>query len=460
MKPRSDLVLQIASTSDVAKTQRRHLHGRPDWLRRLSADDGAVRRGDPRPRPAGVPAGAVRQHRGARHRRDPLLLVQQRARTTTPLTFLVKLTPGGVMSDLARPSARVGDDDHLHRPARHFFLRETERPLLLFAGGTGLAPILAMLRKLRDRGSTPQGAPGLRRQHRRRPGGARQLDGAGGRSARIHLGPLRFRPGHHGRQQGLRDEPDPARAPATTATSRSTSAGRRRWSRRCASTSPRQGSSRPASTTRSSRSRPARAPASQSSRRSSSLSPALPERELRGLLRPTPAQWRARSYSRPRDRGPAWSVANDPAARGSDGPHRGRPDGRARPRRRRRVACDSPKATCCPSPTRARSQARSCSPAREITPLVPERLPTVAARRLPDRRGTPGGPRIGRDLRGAAGPRAGRAGPDPGRLDQPAAGRLPAARRVDACPTSTATASSTPRSTPKPTLRSTTTCSP
>jgi benzoate/toluate 1,2-dioxygenase reductase subunit len=77
MKPRSDLVLQIASTSEVAKTQAATYPGKLVELQRLSAT--TVRFGvDPRPGAAGVPAGAVRQHRGTRHRHDSFLFVQQR----------------------------------------------------------------------------------------------------------------------------------------------------------------------------------------------------------------------------------------------------------------------------------------------------------------------------------------------------------------------------------------------
>ena len=69
------------------------------------------------------------------------------------LTFLVKLTPGGAMSTYLTDRAAVGDDLTFTGPHGSFFLREAEQPVLLLAGGTGLAPILAMLRKLRADGS-------------------------------------------------------------------------------------------------------------------------------------------------------------------------------------------------------------------------------------------------------------------------------------------------------------------
>ena len=71
----------------------------------------------------------------------------------TQLTFLVKLTPGGAMSGYLADRAAVGDEISFTGPHGSFFLREIDRPVLLLAGGTGLAPILAMLRKMRTEGS-------------------------------------------------------------------------------------------------------------------------------------------------------------------------------------------------------------------------------------------------------------------------------------------------------------------
>ena len=46
--------------------------------------------------------------------------------------------------------ARLRRRHHLlHRSQRVFFLRETDHPVLLLAGGTGLAPVLSILRTLR-----------------------------------------------------------------------------------------------------------------------------------------------------------------------------------------------------------------------------------------------------------------------------------------------------------------------
>ncbi len=66
--------------------------------------------------------------------------------------FLIKKIPGGVMSSwLAR--ARTGDRLDITGPLGSFYLRNDERPLLMLAGGTGLAPFLSMLEVLARAGS-------------------------------------------------------------------------------------------------------------------------------------------------------------------------------------------------------------------------------------------------------------------------------------------------------------------
>ncbi|MCD2179496.1 benzoate 1,2-dioxygenase electron transfer component BenC [Rhizobium sp. C1] len=63
------------------------------------------------------------------------------------VSFLIKTIPGGLMSSwLAKASA--GERLQLTGPLGSFYLREVQRPLLLLAGGTGLAPFLSMLEEL------------------------------------------------------------------------------------------------------------------------------------------------------------------------------------------------------------------------------------------------------------------------------------------------------------------------
>ncbi|MFA7680621.1 MAG: 2Fe-2S iron-sulfur cluster binding domain-containing protein [Pigmentiphaga sp.] len=64
------------------------------------------------------------------------------------LEFYHKLLPDGLMSQYLLTRAAVGDEARIHPPAGHFYLRPVTSPLLMVAGGTGLAPMLSMLRVL------------------------------------------------------------------------------------------------------------------------------------------------------------------------------------------------------------------------------------------------------------------------------------------------------------------------
>ncbi|MGW4523944.1 benzoate 1,2-dioxygenase electron transfer component BenC [Amycolatopsis sp. NPDC004378] len=153
MKPRSDLVLRIASTSAVAKTQAATYRATLTALDRLSPTTVAVTLETPeRDKLAFLPGQYVNiAVPGTGESRSYSF---SNAPDEKHLTFLVKLTPGGVMSEYLTERAKPGDELTFTGPHGSFFLRETERPVLLLAGGTGLAPILSILRTLRAAGST------------------------------------------------------------------------------------------------------------------------------------------------------------------------------------------------------------------------------------------------------------------------------------------------------------------
>ncbi|MER6973005.1 benzoate 1,2-dioxygenase electron transfer component BenC [Nocardioides sp. NPDC000445] len=147
MKPRSDLALQIATTSEVAKTGAASYTGTVVGLDRLS--------------PTTVELAIDIPNRG-----ELAFLPGQYVNIAVPgtevtrsysfanapheerLVFLVKLTPGGAMSTWLTERAAVGDEVTFTGPNGSFFLREARRPVLMLAGGTGLAPVLSMLRQL------------------------------------------------------------------------------------------------------------------------------------------------------------------------------------------------------------------------------------------------------------------------------------------------------------------------
>jgi benzoate/toluate 1,2-dioxygenase reductase subunit len=155
MTPHSDLVLQIASTSAVAKTQASTYSTTVTAVERLSPTTVRL---------------AVKSPDGA----DLAFLPGQYVNISVPgsqetrsysfscvqgsdeLEFLVKLIDGGLMSTYLSERAAVGDALSFTGPHGSFFLREAERPALLLAGGTGLAPVLSILRTLESSGSSRQ----------------------------------------------------------------------------------------------------------------------------------------------------------------------------------------------------------------------------------------------------------------------------------------------------------------
>jgi benzoate/toluate 1,2-dioxygenase reductase subunit len=71
----------------------------------------------------------------------------------TRLSFLIKQVPDGLMSTWLR-TAKVGESLKLAGPLGTFYLRPLVRPLLMLAGGTGLAPFLSMLEVLAQQGTS------------------------------------------------------------------------------------------------------------------------------------------------------------------------------------------------------------------------------------------------------------------------------------------------------------------
>jgi benzoate/toluate 1,2-dioxygenase reductase subunit len=72
---------------------------------------------------------------------------------STEASFLIRNVPGGKMSNYLTTQASAGDTLPVTGPLGSFYLRAIERPVLMLAGGTGLAPILSMLEYIKAQGS-------------------------------------------------------------------------------------------------------------------------------------------------------------------------------------------------------------------------------------------------------------------------------------------------------------------
>ncbi|GDX03977.1 benzoate 1,2-dioxygenase electron transfer component BenC [Buttiauxella sp. A111] len=66
----------------------------------------------------------------------------------TQASFLIRNVPDGLMSTWLSQHAKAGEPLTLTGPMGSFYLRPVQRPIVMLAGGTGLAPFLAMLKKL------------------------------------------------------------------------------------------------------------------------------------------------------------------------------------------------------------------------------------------------------------------------------------------------------------------------
>ncbi|NMM85461.1 benzene 1,2-dioxygenase [Rhodococcus sp. SRB_17] len=152
MVPESDLVLQIPTTSAVAKTAAgSHVSTITEIVRHSDTTIGFTVSVENRSDLVFLPGQYVNilvpgtdSTRSYSFSTGP---------TVEDASFLVKITPGGLMSDYLSERAQVGDTLELTGPMGSFFLRTQQRPALLLAGGTGLAPLLSILEKMRADGS-------------------------------------------------------------------------------------------------------------------------------------------------------------------------------------------------------------------------------------------------------------------------------------------------------------------
>lgn len=75
---------------------------------------------------------------------------------TERLSFYVKVLKNGAMSEYVSGRAQSGDEMPITGPFGHFYLRPPVRPIVMVAGGTGLAPMLSMFDHMTGSGGTDQ----------------------------------------------------------------------------------------------------------------------------------------------------------------------------------------------------------------------------------------------------------------------------------------------------------------
>ncbi|BAN48824.1 benzoate 1,2-dioxygenase electron transfer component BenC [Metapseudomonas resinovorans] len=152
MRAESDCVVRVPASSDVCKTAQASFEACISDVRQLSDSTISLSiQGESLSKLAFLPGQYVN------------LTVpgsdQTRAYSFSSLqkdgqvSFLIRNVPGGLMSSFLTSLAKAGDSMSLAGPLGSFYLRDIRRPLLLLAGGTGLAPFTAMLEKIAQDGS-------------------------------------------------------------------------------------------------------------------------------------------------------------------------------------------------------------------------------------------------------------------------------------------------------------------
>lgn len=71
---------------------------------------------------------------------------------TNRVSFFIRLVPGGQMTTWLHASDRSGNAVTVNGPFGNFWLRESDAPVMLICGGSGMAPIMALLQQMSREG--------------------------------------------------------------------------------------------------------------------------------------------------------------------------------------------------------------------------------------------------------------------------------------------------------------------
>ncbi|WP_159914914.1 benzoate 1,2-dioxygenase electron transfer component BenC [Pantoea sp. 18069] len=150
MVPRSDCVISVPMSSTACKTATAQFAASVAQVARLGDAAYELVLDVPGAAPVFLPGQYVNigVPGSAQHRSYSFSSLPGEGR----MGFLVKQVPGGLMSSWL-DAARPGQALEMTGPLGSFYLRAVTRPLLLLAGGTGLAPFLSMLEVLARQGT-------------------------------------------------------------------------------------------------------------------------------------------------------------------------------------------------------------------------------------------------------------------------------------------------------------------
>ncbi|MEN5200513.1 benzoate 1,2-dioxygenase electron transfer component BenC [Pseudomonas wadenswilerensis] len=152
MRAESDCVVRVPASSQLCKTEQASYQASISAVRQLSDSTIALSiKGEALSRLAFLPGQYV--NLGVPGSEQTRAYSFSSLQKDGEVSFLIRNVPGGLMSSFLTGLAKAGDSMTLAGPLGSFYLREIRRPLLLLAGGTGLAPFTAMLEKIAEEGS-------------------------------------------------------------------------------------------------------------------------------------------------------------------------------------------------------------------------------------------------------------------------------------------------------------------
>ncbi|WP_180008140.1 benzoate 1,2-dioxygenase electron transfer component BenC [Acinetobacter sp. YH16057] len=152
-RPSSDAVFQISASSDVCKTEIHEFQGTLSRVENMSDSTITfdIQLDEDQPDinflagqyvNVGIP--------GTEETRSYSFSSKPGNRLTG---FVVRNVPEGKMSTFLSADAKAGDKMTFKGPFGSFYLRNVVRPVVILAGGTGIAPFMSMLQVLEEKGS-------------------------------------------------------------------------------------------------------------------------------------------------------------------------------------------------------------------------------------------------------------------------------------------------------------------
>ena len=149
MRPKTDCVVLISASSAVCKTKQEDYATTIRDVQRLSESTFAlVLEGEALKKLVFLPGQYANLQVPGEDKHHRAYSFSSVSPERDSVSFLIRNVPGGLMSGFLTQRAKPGGTISMAGPFGSFYLRAIQRPILMLAGGTGLAPFLAMLEKI------------------------------------------------------------------------------------------------------------------------------------------------------------------------------------------------------------------------------------------------------------------------------------------------------------------------